>query len=352
VTSSPPPKHKAVGCLLQGGRILLGLVVLLVVLVILGSIYEGQARAKELSLVSPPGELVDVGGHRLHLLCQGEKRAGQPTVILESGAGGWSIHWYDFQRQVAALARVCAYDRAGFGWSEPGPQPRDGQRIVEELHALLAASGESGPYVLVGASRGGQYARLYRDAYPDEVVGLVLVDAEPEAFRSQTEVGRNVAAQNQGTFTVMGALTRIGLLRLMGGDPASAPEIPCLPFLVKTLPAEEHAAYLAVEGQPRCFDALLAEEVATEQREAQVREVEPLGDLPLVVLTHGRSSPASGGASAEQAAEAEEVWQSLQKELATLSSQGTLVQATESGHNIALDQPELVLEAIESMLTP
>ncbi|MBA3533005.1 MAG: alpha/beta hydrolase [Ardenticatenales bacterium] len=349
-TTPPLPPPKRAGCLVQAGRVLLGLLLLLVVLAILGTLYESNARAQALASVAPPGQVVDVGGHRLHIFCLGEKSADQPTVILEAGAGGWSAHWYAFQREVATLARVCAYDRAGFGWSEAGALPRDGQRIAEELHTLLANAGEQPPYVLVGASRGGQYARIYRDAYPDEVAGLLLVDAEPEDFRSQTEVGQNVASQNQAVFSVVGTLTRLGVLRLLGGDPASAPEIPCLPFLVKTLPPEAHAAYLAVEGQPKCFDALLTEEAATEQREAQVRQTQPLGDLPLVVLTHGLTAPAAGGASPEQAAQAEEVWQTLQKQLATLSSLGELVQASESGHNIALDQPELVLDAIRGML--
>lgn len=338
------------GCLKRAGQALLLLLVLLLLAAGLGSLYESRARARELSQVEPPGQLVDVGGHQLHLVCQGERHASQPTVLLEAGAGGWSIHWYELQRELASFARVCAYDRAGFGWSEAGPMPRDGQRIVAELHALLAGAGEPGPYVLVGASRGGQYVRLYRDAYPAEVVGLVLVDAEPEEFRTQTEVGQSVAAQNQATFTLLGLLTRLGVLRLMGGDPAEAPPLPCLPFLLDRLPPETHAAYLAVEGQPICFDTFLAEEAATEQREAQVRAAQPLGDLPLVVLTHGQSAPASGGASEAQVAEAEAVWQALQREMATLSSQGSLIQATQSGHDIAIDQPALVVDAIRSMV--
>ena len=343
-------QKKRAGCLAQVGRIMLGLLVALLVLVAAGSIYESFARAKEIGLVSAPGQFVDVGGYRLHILCMGQKTPGQPTVILESGAGGWSIHWYTFQRQAAQFARVCAYDRAGYGWSEAGPQPRDGKRIAEALHTLLVNSGESGPSLLVGASRGGKYIRLFRDAYPADVVGLVLVDAEPEDFRSQALLGKNLAAQNEAMFSAVGALTRIGFFRLMGGDPASAPEVPCIPFMVKTLPVEEHAAYQAVEGQPKCFEALLGEEAATDQREAQVREVQPLGDLPLIVLSHGIPSAAPGGVPPEQAAQTEQVWQDLQKELASLSTNGTLIQATKSGHNIALDQPELVLDAFRLIM--
>ena len=267
--ADPPARKEPAGCLVQMGRILLGLLVLLIVLAAAGLIYESSARTKELSGVSAPGQLVDVGGHKLHIVCRGEKTAGQPTVILEAGAGAWSIHWHAIQRQAAQLARVCAYDRAGFGWSDAGPPPRDGERIVAELHALLAGSGESGPYLLVGASRGGQYIRLYRDAYPEEVMGLVLVDAEPEDLRSQSALAKNTAGQNQMIFSVVGALTRIGFFRIFGGNPASAPDAPCSPFMVTALPVEEHTAYVAVEGQPKCFDALLAEEATNDRRDAQ-----------------------------------------------------------------------------------
>ncbi len=346
---SPTEKQRP-GCWFTGLRILIGFLAFLIILAVAGSLYESSTRARELSMVSPPGQLVDVGGYRLHILCLGEKTPNQPTVLLEAGAGGWSIHWYDFQRQAARFARVCSYDRAGFGWSDAGPQPRDGKQIVTELHALLAASGESGPYLLVGASRGGQYIRLYRDAYPDEVSGLVLVDAEPEDFRARAQLAESLAAQNNAIFSAVGWMTRLGLFRLMGGDPANAPAVPCVPFLAGRLPASERPAYLAVEGQPKCFDALLAEEAATAQREAQVRETQSLGDLPLIVLTHGIANAAPPGVSPDLAAQTEQAWQTLQEKLAKLSTRGELIVATQSGHEISLDQPDLVLDAIRQVL--
>lgn len=335
------------GCLVLAGRIVVGLVVVLALAAVAGTIYESTARARELAAVAPPGKLLDVGGHRLHIVCAGDAQPGQPTVLLEAGAGGWSIHWHGFQQQVAEFARVCAYDRAGFGWSEPGPAPRDGATVVAELHALLAAAGEAGPWVLVGASRGGQYARLYAATYPAEVAGLVLVDGEPEDFRARAMVAQQAAAQNRVVFPVLAALSRMGVFRLLGGDPAAAPEVPCIPFLVKRLPADQHAAYVAVEGQPACFAALLGEERASEAREEQVRARRDLGDLPLVVLARGRAGDVPGAPQA--VAEAEAVWQELQAAQAGLSTQGRLVHATHSGHNIADDAPELVLEAIRSV---
>lgn len=338
------------GCLFVAGRVILALLAVLAVLIIAGMAYESTARARDLASVTPPGRLIDVGGHSLHLVCTGEAHPGQPTILLEAGAGGWSIHWYNFQQQVAEFARVCAYDRAGFGWSEPGPFPRDGAQIVAELHALLAAAGEEEPFMLVGASRGGQYARLYAATYPAEVVALVLVDGEPEDFRARSTLAQQAASQNRVVFPVLAAVSRVGIFRLMGGDPASAPEVPCIPFLVKRLPADQHAAYVAVEGQPACFAALLGEERASDAREEQVRAQRDLGDLPLFVLTHGIAGSAVGGGSPEAVAEAEMVWQELQAEQAGLSTQSLLIQATGSGHNIADDEPELVLDTIRGLL--
>lgn len=333
------------GCLVLSGRILLGLVVALGLLAGAGVAYETTARAAELRGVTAPGELVDVGGHQLHIVCAGAVIAGQPTVILEAGVGGWSIHWDALQRELARETRVCAYDRAGYGWSEAGPSPRSGEQIVAELHTLLERAGERPPFLLVGASRGGQYARLYQAAHPEQVAGLVLVDAEPEELRARSAFAAQTMAQNQAVFSVLGGLTRLGVLRLLGGDPADAPAMPCLPFLVKTLPAEAHRAYLAVEGQPRCFDALLAEDAATDEREALLRAASDLGDLPVAVLVR---SVQTGGSP--EAMEAERVWQELQRELAGRSTNARLVQADASGHDIALDQPGLVLTAIRELL--
>jgi pimeloyl-ACP methyl ester carboxylesterase len=121
-----------------------------------------------------PGALFDVGGHQLHLACTGQ---GSPTVILETGLGASSSAWALVRPAVASSTRACAYDRAGLGWSQAGPEPRDAQRISSELHALLQAAGEPGPHVLVGHSNGGLYARMAASMYPTEVAGVVLIEA-------------------------------------------------------------------------------------------------------------------------------------------------------------------------------
>jgi pimeloyl-ACP methyl ester carboxylesterase len=125
----------------------------------------------------PPGRLVDVGGWRLHLNCTGRAQSGEPTVILEPGIGAFSVEWSLVQPLVTEHARVCSYDRAGSGWGEWGPHPRTLRQIVFELHTLLERAGEKPPFIVVGASYGGWLARVYQLTHPEQVAGIVLVDA-------------------------------------------------------------------------------------------------------------------------------------------------------------------------------
>ena len=153
--------------------LLVGLFVLVALLLFAGALYQAIGSAQDARKYPPPGRIVDVGGHRLHLYCAGE---GGPSVVMDSGLPGSSLSWRLVQPEVAQFARVCSYDRAGLGWSEAGPKPRTSQQVVEELHTLLASAGIEAPYVLVGHSFGAFTARLYASTYPKEVAGLVLVD--------------------------------------------------------------------------------------------------------------------------------------------------------------------------------
>ena len=182
ITSSrgavPPVATRRINRIIRwSGRALFVLLALLIALAGIGASYEAIMEAGDATRYPPPGTLVDVGGYRLHLHCVGE---GSPTVIMEAGGGGNVLHWMLVQPAIAQSTRVCAYDRAGMGWSEPGPLPRTPQQIVAELHTLLSTASIPGPYILVGHSIGGKYARLYASQYPHDVVGLVLVDARHE----------------------------------------------------------------------------------------------------------------------------------------------------------------------------
>src|SRR5918997_2828830 len=156
------------------GKALLVLVIVLLALAVAGAIYQAIATELAERAYPPPGEMVDVGGYSLHINCVGQ---GSPTVILDAGSGGMSAQWVRVQREVSGTTRVCAYDRAGMGWSEAGPDPRDAEQISGELHTLLGKAGVEGPHVLVGHSFGGMYVRTYAARYSDELAGVVLVDS-------------------------------------------------------------------------------------------------------------------------------------------------------------------------------
>src|SRR5215216_361500 len=196
------------------GRTLLGLLALLIGLAVIGASYEAIMAAGDATRYPPAGQLVDVGGHRLHLHCVGK---GSPTVIMEAGGAGNVLHWMLVQPAIARSTRVCAYDRAGMGWSEPGPPPRTPQQIVAELHTLLTNARIPGPYILVGHSIGGKYVRLYASQYPQDVAGLVLVDGRHEdvdaAMTSAMRADDRSNVQMQQR--IYWSLGRLGLMRLM-----------------------------------------------------------------------------------------------------------------------------------------
>ena len=149
-----------------------GIVAALLILILAGWIFEPIAEAADAKAYPPPGQMVDVGGYRLHINCTG---SGSPTVVIETGWGDSSASWGWVQPEVAKTTRICTYDRAGMGWSETSPQPRTAREFAKELHTLLAKANEPGPYVLVGHSLGGYTVRVYAHDYPEEVAGLVLM---------------------------------------------------------------------------------------------------------------------------------------------------------------------------------
>jgi pimeloyl-ACP methyl ester carboxylesterase len=243
---------------------------------------------------SPPGVLVDIGSHKLHLVCAGPERA-KPVVILEAGGGAYSTTWAAVQKTLAPRVRTCAYDRAGLGWSEDGPAPRTMRQEVRELHALLAAAKIPAPYVMTGHSIGGVLVRLYADEYPNEVSGVVLAAAMHES----------------GRFGVIGK----GWV-LVRDDPSQT-----------YFDGELQRLYLARRATR-----------------------EPLGDRPLIVLAPMRQDPPPPGTS-------DDLWSELRVEkddqamgLVLLSTNSKVIRDRTSGHQIQTDNPRLVARAIEQVI--
>ena len=272
------------------GKAILWLVIALLVLAIVGAIYQTIATARAERAHPPPGKMIDVGDHRMHIDCVGQ---GSPTVVLDTALGAMSASWVRVQQEVSGTTRVCAYDRAGMGWSQSGPEPRDAKQVAGELHALLEGAGIDGPYVLVGHSFGGLYMQTYAARYPEEVAGVALIESShPEQF-SRLPEARNSYEQIKLLYTVASLLAPIGVVRLFNLSPAP-PE----------LPHQQRAQIAALNPSTRQVSTTAQEFHATPQTTAQARSLRSLGDKPLAVVSAGTQS--SG-------------WLELQTDLATLS---------------------------------
>jgi pimeloyl-ACP methyl ester carboxylesterase len=291
--------------------------------------------------------MVDMGGYRLHIHCQGAKEPGIPTVVLEAGAREFSLVWDQVQGQVAQFALVCAYDRAGMGWSERGSNPRTAPYVADELDALLAAAGVGPPYVLVGHSMGGLYARYYTHEHPERVVGIVLVDSghEERNWRLPETLMRLDEQMNQ----ILRILPVVSAMGMTARDPDGYPS----PFLPPLAPSTEERYKAVVAMSPHYATAIVEEGDALEKSYAALRNLpdRSLGDLLLIVLSAGKFEALPEELiSAEEQVQARAIEAELQADLVSLSSNGRQVIAEESGHHIQLEQPELVIEAIREVV--
>jgi pimeloyl-ACP methyl ester carboxylesterase len=196
-----------------------------------------------------PGQLVDIGGRKINLHCSG---AGGPTVILMAGSASWSPIWYKVQPAIAQNTRVCGFDRAGYGFSDPGPRPQILSDVVDDLHAALKAGAISGPYVLVGHSLGGVEARLYAQRWPKEVASMVLVDTSPagEGLIDEAQPGFDEVS---GWDHLAADLLHCALLAANGGLDPSRPD--CKPELPSDTPAASGANGSVVRRLVECSDA-------------------------------------------------------------------------------------------------
>ncbi len=320
---------------------------IVIILLVTGFVITPRLDAQAARRYPPPGEMIAVNDHHLHLYCIGERQAGVPTVILEAGGGGYSLDWSLVQPEVARFARVCAYDRAGFGWSEAGRRPRDVQRLAAELHTLLERSGEPGPYLLVGASFGGLIVQVFAYQHPDEVAGLVLVDTPHPDWNEQAPgVVQQAQSSTRQTMGGLSFLKRIGLL-----DLANALGLVPTPAAVQALPADLQPTALAIGYRIEYWKASQAEALAQRISFAFVKTARPLPDVPLIVLAHSRPEGLlPPGLRDNQATQAEQTWQALQADLARLTPQGQLIVVEDSGHLIALEQPGAVVEAVRQVV--
>lgn len=295
--------------------------VLLLALAAAGFLYEQGARRRDASQFQPPGKLVDLGGYKMHLYCTG---SGGPTAVLEHGHQATYLDWYLVQPKLAEFTRVCSFDRAGHGWSDPSPQSRVPSRMAEELRRLLDAAGEKPPYILVGHSFGGLEAIAFAHQFPSDVAGVVLVDSP------HPDVLSRASWQARAWLQLMQFTMPFGLPRWRGWCGGG--------------PKENLALKRALYCQPGKMKTILREEETFPETAKEIREITGLGSLPLVALVR---DPAIGQHAAHPARPAKQP-----PVMASLSTNSKLVVAEGSGHDIPIARPEVVVEAVRSLLKP
>jgi pimeloyl-ACP methyl ester carboxylesterase len=317
--SIPPitrkPRPRAIVWLVRGG---IALIATPFVLAIIGATYHAAASQLDQRNYPPPGQLVEVGGYTLHLHCAGE---GTPTVILDAANQGTVSNWIWIQSELATTTRVCAYDRAGLGWSDLSPEPQDTKQNAQALHTLLRNANAPAPYVLVGHSFGGLYVRMFAEMYPTEVVGMVLIEGtHPDALKALGLPDVMPNAPDEGMIDTAPLISRLGVLRLIDFPPTD-PDLP-------ERQSKELKAYLAstkwaelIKRQYHLFPTLLA----------QVRPLYGAGslrDIPLAVVL---GSQGDGGT---------EALHELFKQQAALSTNGVTYRIEGATHISLVDRWE------------
>ena len=282
-------------------RSLIRLSILIFALAITGMICQTAATEADQRKYPPPGVLVNVDGYKMHIYCTGE---GSPTIILDHVGGGSSVDWALIQPKLAEQTRVCAYDRAGFGWSDSSPAPRTMEQQVHELHELLQGANEQAPYILVGHSYGARVGRVYAAKYPDEVAGMVLMDAGilSDDPRYPAEMQSNAEAENN-MLRAARWLSPFGLVRLTK---------PLMELPTFDLPEEARLASASFSVSTRFFQSLIAQGDSMPTVLREEHEVTSLGDMPLLVLTATEPDDA-----------VRKVWSQANIEMAELSTNGS-----------------------------
>lgn len=332
--------------------VLLGLVLLLVAAAICGAAYQAIANYRDEQRFPQEGRSVALGaafpGVSLNINCTGQSGPGEPTVIMDTGLGVPAVGWDFVQPEVAKFAHVCSYDRAGYGWSTPGPMPRTSGEIAKELHALLTAAGEKPPYVLVAHSFGGYNVRVYTKEYPAEVAGMVLVDTSHEDQDNRMpgtlkDFIKKQSEQLEAQRRLAPYLMFFGIARLLGGQPDPTGK----------LPKDYVQKFNYLMWQTKFVDATASEIGSFETSAKEVREAGNLGDRPLVVLTAGKSADPKQlppGIDKKDIEELQRIWiNDLQVQEMHLSTRGKRQIVQDSTHMIPFERPDTVIAAIREV---
>jgi pimeloyl-ACP methyl ester carboxylesterase len=314
------------------------LLIILITLSAIGATYQAVATQRDARAYPPPGQLVDIGGYRLHINCTGPATSS-PTLILDHGGGAFgAADFATVQSELARFTHVCSYDHAGYGWSDASPLPRTVDHETDELHTLLERAGIAGPYVLVADSLGAYTSRLYATRYPDKVAGMVLIDTSTEDEWKVPDIRKY--NQQFGIVTAFcRAATPIGLWRLLG-------ETGIFPYPVLAYAPLEQRALLQTQTYRPGYCSTIYQETGLWNLEASAAMVHAtrrsLGTLPLIILTAGDGYPTETWRQA---------WLAEQTDLRNLSTRSEQrIIANASHYNLTTDRADVVVDAVRDVL--
>jgi pimeloyl-ACP methyl ester carboxylesterase len=317
------------------------IVSLILLVTIVGVVYEMMGRSRAAREFPPQGQLVDIGGRRMQLDCRG---IGSPTVIFESGLDiNGSLSWSAVHDEIAKTTRACAYSRAGIMWSDPKDGPQNAKTVAEDLHATLVKAGEKPPFVLVGHSLGGPYIMTYTKYFGADVAGLVFVDA------SHPDQVQRFNAVTSYTPANMIMLIKAGVAFAWAGAVRIAP------MATKGVPHQPPQAVQAMAAYASTsLGSMLKEFESMDQTFAEEGTFRQLGNRPLYVLTAMTPLPKEALATLkltpEQGVQYKEVWKQMHDEEALWSSKSQHQLVPDAGHYIQFDRPDIVIEAIRSVV--
>lgn len=308
----------------------------LTALTLLGAaLYEHIGAWRDRRVLKQVGGSVDIGGRTLNIHCAGQ---GSPTVIFASARTAPGYIWTPTERGVAEFTRACWYDRADLGWSDPGPDPAWGDAAARDLHLLVRNAGLAPPFVLVGHSFGGHVIRLYHQAYPGEVSGMVFADAALEdagtiqgmPHRERPPIPRSVIC------ALSIVLGRLGMIRFLAADPGPPP---------KHWTAEEWDILARLRRQRNVLlaDAKVGPGRATDDL---VRSAGGLENMPLIVLTQGDVTSASSASPGVLRG-----WLELQRQFAARSRRGRQIVVPDSGHGMPVEAPDAIVSAVREIVS-
>lgn len=326
----------------------------LAILLTVGLLYKAIPIRWSMHTHQAPGQLIDIGGYKLHIQCAGE---GKPSVILDAGFACFSLVWSLVQPSIAQFTRVCSYDRAGLGWSERSPLSRTSAHMVKELHTLLETIQMPKPYILVGHSFGGVNMQLYANTYPDDVFGLVLVDSSHELILEKSK------EFNRNYYHLLPSVQRHwhGLLNTYGFENVSnftGIRAVYLKSLAKngiaTIPPTSKNVFLNRLLSPSGIYTRGQEAHHITQSHQQLAQSKNLFmNKPLIVISRGKAIDTTTDAKElwpYLTKVHEKVWLPLQKDLVKKSTLSKHVIAKKSGHTILWSEPEIIVAAVKELV--